>query len=778
LVITVNDLTVGDDVNNTPNGENLATIQGTQAAPYTQNLTAVPASGGQPATVSPPILQHVYLVEDNLGVVIGETVQSVATAVIVINTPQSASAAGTAAPNPKAADPEYGSRDLQITLSRNINGVTNVIAPATVQFNAYSSTAPSPLSLDPLWYIAESGSSVYSNYDTTATFPSAYVFVPPAPPNNPLYPNITYAQDGKTPTLETLIPAVNAVLAADYTSSAAGTPTDLVHRPVPLTSQQAQRVADELTYVQGVNPLPLPSVTTSVTAGPLEDMYTAPNGSTNNSQDPSQKIYQNRVQFESALKEYYAVNDAASLQLAGYILAASAAIACEQTSLQANTTGLTVTVGVAPPPTGMVDQTFTVILTGTQYQSTSTMPPFGVPAAFFYALGANASSDADVNMRYSSATSSSESAILSTLTSALNLGILQGTETYITITPPAPPAGTPTPTPLGVINQAARKLSALGAPVAGYATAALGTNIDSIISAWLINTDTTANIGSFWISQATGTSTAAEYLNLLWLKICAEQTNLGPTIQLPLAQGGLNVQTASDLINVTDQSWTTFWASSSTTPGGTTTIENITLLPNYTAPGTSAVRVRKFINDLNMLFAVIQEPPPNPSFPSDTWPMLQSSQQDALALFFSQASGFTFSTSLSENAIQGVLKTMPISPEISNWIDDALHVISFLQAAVSANSLSTTPAAMQFSYMEALYARGFINENRVALLTRAQFQAALAGTVAYPVAVTIYDNATNNQSDPVPGQEPGDGFTPVNLGSLVNCCLLSASLNI
>lgn len=209
LEITVNDLTVGDDVNNTPDGVQLAVVQGVLPSPYYQRIVINAGATGQSPTLATPILQHYVETLDSFGNPEGPgALQSVATAVITVNTPPAPAAAGTSAPSPKDPDPEYGSRDLQITLARN----GNTINPTTIQYNAYSQPATLPLSSDPAYYIAES----YPGFDTTANYPSTYVFVPPAPPANTLIPGIKYAADGKTPTLDSLVPAVNAVLAADY----------------------------------------------------------------------------------------------------------------------------------------------------------------------------------------------------------------------------------------------------------------------------------------------------------------------------------------------------------------------------------------------------------------------------------------------------------------------------------------------------------------------------------------------------------------------------------
>jgi hypothetical protein len=77
---------------------------------------------------------------------------------------------------------------------------------------------------------------------------------------------------------------------------------------------------------------------------------------------------------------------------------------------------------------------------------------------------------------------------------------------------------------------------------------------------------------------------------------------------------------------------------------------------------------------------------------------------------------------------------------------------------------------LQFSQMEALYARGFTTYERVLLLTQSQFTAALRGTIAYSAASIIYGNAKKPPSPTIPPDpEPQPGFGPVNPGTLIDC---------
>jgi len=76
---------------------------------------------------------------------------------------------------------------------------------------------------------------------------------------------------------------------------------------------------------------------------------------------------------------------------------------------------------------------------------------------------------------------------------------------------------------------------------------------------------------------------------------------------------------------------------------------------------------------------------------------------------------------------------------------------------------------LQFSQMEALYARGFTTYARVLMLTQSQFTLALRGTIAYSAASIIYGNAKKSPSPNItPDPEPQPGFAPVNPGTLID----------
>src|SRR5262249_31953916 len=108
-----------------------------------------------------------------------------------------------------------------------------------------------------------------------------------------------------------------------------------------------------------------------------------------------------------------------------------------------------------------------------------------------------------------------------------------------------------------------------------------------------------------------------------------------------------------------------------------------------------------------------------------------------------------------------------------SWTKNAIHTIWVLYQVTKIPSLDPKlQSNLQFSYMEALYARGFTTAERIVILSQTQFQQALAGTVAYPatVANAIHDLAIPIATPtPNPGPEPASGFSPVNPGDLVNC---------
>ena len=115
-----------------------------------------------------------------------------------------------------------------------------------------------------------------------------------------------------------------------------------------------------------------------------------------------------------------------------------------------------------------------------------------------------------------------------------------------------------------------------------------------------------------------------------------------------------------------------------------------------------------------------------------------------------------------------------------DWLVDALVTIDALYQVMKTVALPPPPpplttANLEFSIVEALYARGFKSAADMTELSSSDFQQALIGTVAYDLAGLIYASAAVI-APPAPTTPPPGGFEPVNPGSLTNCipppCLL------
>ena len=82
------------------------------------------------------------------------------------------------------------------------------------------------------------------------------------------------------------------------------------------------------------------------------------------------------------------------------------------------------------------------------------------------------------------------------------------------------------------------------------------------------------------------------------------------------------------------------------------------------------------------------------------------------------------------NALQAVF---PGDADAQAWLLNALQTIDELLHATN----GVGPATLQFSLLEALYARGFTSRAQIQALSAAEFEYALTGTVAYPYAAAI-----------------------------------------
>ncbi|HWN67041.1 MAG TPA: hypothetical protein VNM90_05345, partial [Haliangium sp.] len=145
---------------------------------------------------------------------------------------------------------------------------------------------------------------------------SAFIGLPS--PKLALDPNdavVTVPKDGSPPNFADLKAAVEKVLSQDP-----GGAPDLAE----LTLAQCRHIAHEIAWNRHIHPLPKPVRT-------LEEMYTAPVSSEANNE---------RLKFEAERMKYRGVHDAEAEVLVKYVVALSAALACEKRSHNATKAGL------------------------------------------------------------------------------------------------------------------------------------------------------------------------------------------------------------------------------------------------------------------------------------------------------------------------------------------------------------------------------------------------------------------------------------------------------
>ena len=143
-----------------------------------------------------------------------------------------------------------------------------------------------------------------------------------------------------------------------------------------------------------------------------------------------------RRQFEAQLKGYYALADATADRLTNYVYALAAAVACEELSLAATQALLELPVNPGQPGNAPLNET-ELILTG--FGNVSPPANFGVPAAYFYALGVLMPTQITPSRRYQLAIRDKIDHLLAELTSAINAGTVTDSERFASL-PAAIPA--------------------------------------------------------------------------------------------------------------------------------------------------------------------------------------------------------------------------------------------------------------------------------------------------------------------------------------------------
>jgi len=352
--------------------------------------------------------------------------------------------------NPTPPLPDY--LDIQIKASRGAE-----IVPVTSTFyNVKVSTSALPQ--QPYQYQAISAA------DT-----SLYISLPPPPGANSI--SLAVPGDGSAPPFDLLYAAIQNALQNDPIPGVS-TPADLVS-----SSAWCKRIAYDIVWSYQ-NTLPLPP-------DPLESLYTNPpnpggGGSITTTSGGSNNFEQDRQKFEGNLGSFYSTNDANAERLTKFVAAASAAVACEQASLNSDSALLEFPVDPSATFANAVDSE--LLVQGVSVGGASGLN-FGVPAAFFYALGANLDQTTTAVQRFQMATGDAIERLLQQFATAVDQLIIEDTEAF-TDTSVVPAA---------ICSfQAARRLVALGVSAASTspsATVYAGTPLASLVKAWLNATD-------------------------------------------------------------------------------------------------------------------------------------------------------------------------------------------------------------------------------------------------------------------------------------------------
>ncbi|HEY9892565.1 MAG TPA: neuraminidase-like domain-containing protein [Candidatus Sericytochromatia bacterium] len=598
---------------------------------------------------------------------------------------------------------EYRTADVRLVITRN----GNQIAHKPIYYNV--PVAPAPIPANPNDFRQLEPISLHLALPSSAQ-PSPTVVLP---------------EDGTVPNFATLRTAVEAVLNADPGSTAG---------IADLTAAQCRHIAYEIIWDRMAYPLPIPKQASAsdTPEQSLARIYTGPQASDSDDE-------RDRRIFEGDLLTYYTRHNAEAERLKTFIFSLSTAIWCEDQSRLATRTGFHFPV-FPNPPKGEAK----VIL---KASGAALDPSFEVPAAYFYALTATLPSQLKREDRFKMVALDAEAQIITNIAQAIDDGVL--TEPVLT-------------TPGGVsVNryQAARRLRALGSaneigtpefvldPVAPATSAVRG-----LVTDWLGFTE--ADINAFWTTLSSANT--AGHLDLILCAITKENPPLAPltaAIKNPSVPSfGAGVSNVNDLAAKNNQNWEALLNA------------NPALLPEFTKPGTTQERIQAFIRHLRKFFEVanVFDAPPPPE--ADVIPQISRSPGNPLDQLLLAYPGFSFSAWDNSQLITVVNGIFPGDPKAQQQF---IEWLSCIQSVVNLTN-GISPIELQFSVIEALWARGFTNRDVIGKFSNAtDFTEALAGSVAYDYAGTIWENADVSVPDTPPGPV---GFKPINPdGSLINC---------
>jgi len=152
-------------------------------------------------------------------------------------------------------------------------------------------------------------------------------------------------------------------------------------------------------------------------------------------------------------------------------------------------------------------------------------------------------------------------------------------------------------------------------------------------------------------------------------------------------------------------------------------------------------------------------------------PVLQAPSQDWLNLCLGHYGAFVWGSGFNLANLQAAAALVfPNDTCAQAWLVNAILAIDALYAILIGDTTAPVPANLQFSVVEALYARGFTSAADVTELTGTDFQTALTGTVAYDYAAGLFA-AAQIISPNTPPSSSGGTFQPINPDGLLTNCI-------
>lgn len=496
-----------------------------------------------------------------------------------------------------------------------------------------------------------------------------------------------------------------------------GIPHDAVTNGIAnLTREQCRHIAREITSDPTRYSLPVPNRS-------LEAMYTY-------SFVAGAEVERDRQLFESRLSAHYAQLDSEAEQLTSFVFAVAAAIWCEQQTGKATQAGFSFPIF----PAGSAREEKVIL------KSVETPLGFVVPAEYFYTVNALLSLQVMREERFKMALQNPEDQTVDTIGRALN-------QHFITERP-------------GVNRyQAARRLRALGtvneSSTPAYVlpqSTSLTFNVSPVqrlVGNWLSFSG--ADLIPFW--SASPPPDPKGHLDLLLTVI----TKAHAPLVLAITRPEFGVTDVNGLAAKRTGAWKELLH------------PNPDLLPEFTRPGTTEERTQGFIRYLGKFFDVrkVYEPSPTPT--AKPAPAIDHPAGNPLDALFVNYADFSFDgwppTKL-KTALDGIFPNDAAKQkQFTQWLICIQGVVKLAEGVEQ--SAKPFSGAIQFSVIEALWARGFTNAESIQGFSLQDFKEALAGSVAYDYADTIWTHAGPHV--PPHEQTPAD-FKPVNPdGSIVNC---------